>query len=93
MFMYLTDFRNQVLQDVITQLEPELFKCVTGLEVSEFELLTSLGLFNAGLMNQAVFQFRQYEDSSLCYAGINKYEDEVGGGWDTTIHYQDLQKI
>lgn len=92
-FMYLTDFREQVLQDVITQLEPGLFKRVTGLEVSDFELLTSLGLFNAGLMNQAVFQFRRYEDSSLSYAGINKHEDEVVGGWDTTIHYQDLKKI
>ena len=78
--MYLTDFREQVLQDVITQLEPGLFKRVTGLEVNDFELLTSLGLFNAGLMNQAVFQFRRYEDSSLRYRGINKREGEVVGG-------------
>ena len=92
-FMYLTDFREQVLQDVITQLEPGLFKRVTGLEVNDFELLTSLGLFNAGLMNQAVFQFRRYEDSSLSYAGINKHEGEVVGGWDTTIRYEDMKKI
>lgn len=92
-FMYLTDYREQVLQDVITQLEPGLFKRVTGLEVADFELLTSLGLFNAGLMNQAVFQFRRYEDSSLSYTGINKHESEVVGGWDTTIAYSDLKKI
>lgn len=92
-FMYLTDFREQVLQDVITQLEPGLFKRVTGLEVNDFELLTSLGLFNAGLMNQAVFQFRRYEDSSLSYTGINKHEGEVIGGWDTTISYADMKKI
>lgn len=92
-FMYLTDFREQVLQDVITQLEPGLFKRVTGLEVNDFELLTSLGLFNAGLMNQAVFQFRRYEDSSLSYTGINKHEGEVVGGWDTTIRYEDMKKI
>ena len=92
-FMYLTDFREQVLQDVITQLEPGLFKRVTGLEVKDFELLTSLGLFNAGLMNQAVFQFRRYEDSSLSYTGINKHEGELIGGWDTTIHYEDMKKI
>ena len=92
-FMYLTDFREQVLQDVITQLEPGLFKRVTGLEVADFELLTSLGLFNAGLMNQAVFQFRRYEDSSLSYTGINKHEGEVVGGWDTTIRYEDMKKI
>jgi len=92
-FMYLTDFREQVLKDVITQLEPGLFKRVTGLEVNDFELLTSLGLFNAELMNQAVFQFRRYEDSSLSYSGINKHAGEVVGGWDTTIAYADLQKI
>ena len=91
--MYLTDFREQVLRDVITQLEPGLFKRVTGLEVSDFELLTSLGLFNANVMNDAVFQFRRYEDSSLSYTGINKHEDEVVGGWDTTIYYDDLNKI
>ena len=33
-FMYLTDFRENTLQDVITKLEPDLFKTVTGLEVT-----------------------------------------------------------
>ncbi len=92
-FMYLTDYREQVLRDVITQLEPGLFKKVTGLEVGDFELLTSLGLFNGEVMNQAVFQCRRYEDSSLTYTGINKHENEVVGGWDTSIHYQDLKKV
>ncbi len=92
-FMYLTDYREQVLKDVITQLEPGLYKRVTGLEVKDFELLTSLGLFNAELMNQAVFQFRRYEDSSLSYTGINKHAGEVVGGWDTTISYADMKKI
>ena len=32
-FMYLTDFRENTLQDVITRLEPELFLAVTGLTV------------------------------------------------------------
>ena len=91
-FMYLTDYREQVLKDVITQLEPRLFKRVIGLEVKDFELLTSLGLFNAELMNQAVFQFRRYEDSSLSYTGINKHAGEVVGGWDTTISYADMKK-
>ena len=91
--MYLTDFREQVLKDVITQLEPGLFKRVTGLEVNDFELLTSIGLFNAELMNQAVFQFRRYEDSSLSYSGLNKHEGEVIGGWDTSISYSDMKKI
>ncbi|KGJ02296.1 hypothetical protein SAMN04487972_1372 [Paracoccus halophilus] len=30
-FMYLTDFRENTLQDVITKLEPDLFRTVTGL--------------------------------------------------------------
>jgi hypothetical protein len=69
-FMYLTDFRENTLQDVITKLEPELFKAVTGLTVDDFNLLVSLGVFNPGHMNQAVFAFRRYEDASLSYTGI-----------------------
>jgi hypothetical protein len=38
-FMYLTDFRERTLKDVITQLEPGLFKKVTGLPVKDFEAL------------------------------------------------------
>ncbi|MEE1244491.1 MAG: hypothetical protein UHM16_02325 [Acutalibacteraceae bacterium] len=64
-FMYLTDYRERSLKDVITQLEPGLFKKVTGLDVKDFELLCSLGVFNANLMNDAIFKFKRYEDSSL----------------------------
>ena len=72
-FMYLTDFRENTLHDVITKLEPELFKSVTGLTVKDFDLLVSLGVFNATYMNQAVFAFRRYEDSSLAYSGIDSH--------------------
>lgn len=72
-FMYLTDFRENTLQDVITKLEPELFKTVTGLSVQDFHLLVSLNVFNSGHMNQAVFAFRRYEDSSLSYTGIDSH--------------------
>ena len=75
-FMYLTDFREQTLQDVIMQLEPGLFKKVTGLCVDDFSLLVSLGVFNSSLMNDAVYKFRRYEDASLIYTGINKHEGE-----------------
>jgi hypothetical protein len=34
--MYLTDFRENTLQDVITKIEPELFRTVTGLTVGDF---------------------------------------------------------
>jgi hypothetical protein len=72
-FMYLTDYRENTLQDVITKLEPGLFKTVTGLTVADFELLVSLGVFNATHMNQAVFAFRRYEDASLSYTGVDSH--------------------
>ena len=82
-FMYLTDFREYSLKDVIMQLEPELFRKVTGLTLDDFSLLVSLGVFNSDLMNDAVYKFKRYEDSSLNYAGIDKHTSKVIGGWDT----------
>ena len=73
-FMYLTDFRENTLQDVITKLEPDLFLVVTGLTVKDFNLLVHLKVFNTEQMNQAVFAFRRYEDASLCYTGIESHE-------------------
>ena len=92
-FMYLTDYREETLKDVITQLEPGLFKKVTGLDVKDFELLVSLGVFNDTLMNDAVYKFRRYEDSSLSYTGINKHEGERVGLFDTTLaEYEYLEQ-
>lgn len=88
-FMYLTDYRERSLKDVITQLEPGLFKKVTGLEVKDFELLVSLGVFNGPLMNDAIYKFKRYEDSSLSYTGINKHEGEDIGLFDTVISNYD----
>jgi hypothetical protein len=84
-FLYLTDYRERSLKDVITKLEPGLFKKVTGLSVSDFELLVSLGVFNSALMNDAVYKFKRYEDSSLEYVGINKHSGENIGLFDTVI--------
>ena len=84
-FMYLTDYRERSLKDVITQLEPGLFKKVTGLDVSDFELLVSLGVFNSGIMNDAVYKFKRYEDASLKYIGIDKHEGEEVGLYDTVL--------
>ena len=92
-FMYLTDFRERSLKDVITQLEPGLFKKVTGLDVKDFELLVSLGVFNDALMNDAVYKFRRYEDSSLEYTGINKHANENIGLFDTTISNEDYEMM
>ena len=84
-FMYLTDFREYCLKDVIEQLEPSLFRKVTGLTLKDFGLLVSLGVFNSELMNDAVYKFKRYEDSSLEYTGIDRHSGTVVGLWDTAI--------
>lgn len=90
-FMYLTDYRERCLRDVITQLEPALFKKVTGLSVNDFELLVSLGVFNSALMNDAVYKFKRYEDSSLMYTGVFKHEGEDIGLYDTVLTEGDFR--
>ena len=89
-FMYLTDYREYCLKDVIMQLEPELFRKVTGLTLKDFSLLVSLNVFNSELMNDAVYKFKRYEDDSLEYTGISTHDGRMIGGWDTVI---DTQKI
>lgn len=85
-FMYLTDFRENTLQDVITKLEPDLFRTVTGLTVGDFHLLVRLKVFNTEQMNQAVFAFRRYEDASLRYTGIESHEGLTHYGlYDTVV--------
>ena len=85
-FMYLTDFREYTLQDVITKLEPDLFLAVTGLTVKDFHLLVRLKVFNTEQMNQAVFAFRRYEDASLRYTGIESHEGLTHYGlYDTVV--------
>ncbi|MFH1653939.1 MAG: GIY-YIG nuclease family protein [Pseudomonadota bacterium] len=85
-FMYLTDFRENTLQDVITKIEPDLFETVTGLTVKDFHLLVRLKVFNTEQMNQAVFAFRRYEDASLRYTGIESHEGLTHYGlYDTVV--------
>ena len=92
-FMYLTDYRERTLRDVITQLEPGLFKKVTGLAVRDFELLVSLGVFNSALMNDAIYKFKRYEDASLVYTGINKHKGEDIGLYDTVLSAADYSAV
>ena len=92
-FMYLTDYRERCLKDVITQLEPGLFKKVTGLNVKDFELLVSLGVFNSALMNDAVYKFKRYEDASLSYTGIDKHQGEDVGLYDTVLSATDDKSV
>lgn len=85
-FMYLTDFRENTLQDVITKLEPELFLTVTGLTVQDFHLLVRLKVFNTEQMNAAVFAFRRYEDASLRYTGLLSHDGLTHYGlYDTVV--------
>lgn len=92
-FMYLTDYREQTIKDVITQIEPELFKKVTGLSVKDFDILCSIGLFDPEKMNQGIFGFRKYENSSLSYTGIDKHEGEAVGGWDTVLRREEYEML
>ena len=94
LFMYLTDYREETLKDVIMQLEPGLFKKVTGITVEEFEIFLSIGLFNSTLMNSAVFSFKRYENSSLHYAsGFTKYKPEEVGLFDTKISREEFLNL
>jgi hypothetical protein len=79
------------LKDVITRIEPKLFKRVTGLTTADFERLISLGVFNSGLMNDAVWKFRRYEDASLRYMGIMRHGPLQMGLWDTALSEEDFQ--
>jgi hypothetical protein len=90
-FMYLTDYRERTLKDVITKLEPTLFKKVTGLTQKDFETLISLGIFNSARMNSAVDGFKRYEDASLIYTGINRHEGEDVGLYDTVLSQKEYQ--
>jgi len=91
-FMYLTDFREACLKDVISKLEPELFQRVTGLTVADFELLVHIGVFRENLMNESVYLFRRYEDSSLNYTGINRHAGEARGLFATSISEADYEE-
>ncbi|MCT7507407.1 DEAD/DEAH box helicase family protein [Aliarcobacter cryaerophilus] len=92
-FMYLTDHRERSLKDIIVELEPALFKKVTGLNIKDFEILVSLGVFNGSLMNDAIYKFKRYEDSSLEYSGISKNQNEKIGLWDTLINKDDMKNL
>ena len=90
LFMYLTDAREATLKDIITKIEPALFKRVTGIEVTDFEKLVNIGVFNSAAMNEAVAAFRRYEESSLSYAGIDKHYGEKIGLWDVAVKHDEL---
>lgn len=92
--MYLSDFREYCLEDVITRLEPKLFKKTTGLEVADFDLLRGLNLFNEALMNDAVYKFKRYEDASFSYAGVESINASGDVGlYDTALTEEEYRKL
>lgn len=93
-FMYLTDYREEMLIDVIRNLEPELFMKVTGLTIHEFDLMCEVGVFNQTELNDNIMQFRRFEDASLEYVGgRSAYEGGKVGLFDTTITREEMQEI
>lgn len=93
-FMYLTDFREQTLIDVIRNLEPALFQKVTGLSVDDFDRLCDVGVFNSSNINSAVFAFKRFEDFSLTYAGGRTLnDDDLVGGFDSQVERIELDEV
>ena len=44
-------------------------------------------------MNDAVYKFKRYEDSSLSYTGIDKHDGEAVGGYDTVITHHEYDRL
>lgn len=86
-FMYVTDFREEALKDIIESIDSELFTRVTGLTVEDFRLLNKIGVFNASQMDAAIWQFRSFENASLHYADVDGVGDLHGkvGLWERAV--------
>ena len=86
-FMYLTDFREEALVDVIESLDTQLFERVTGLTLEDFHKLSEVGVFHPAHMNEAIWQFRLFERSSLHYLdpGAPDAVPHRTGLWDRTV--------
>ena len=92
-FMYMTDCREQTVNDVICTYEPDLFKLVTGLETDDYKTFIELGVFDSAKVNAACGAFRRYEDSSMTYSGIDKHEGEEMGLFDISISPENYKKM
>lgn len=93
-FMYLTDFREEALKDVITNIEPELFTKVTGLSVDDFEKMCDIGVFNSQNINSAIFAFKRFEEYSLIYAGGKELKgSDIIGGFDSKVRRDELNEV
>lgn len=86
-FMYLTDYREEALVDVIQSLDTQLFERVTGLTLEDFNKLAEVGVFHPGHIGEAIWQFRLFERASLDYLGTTPQDAEElrVGLWDRTV--------
>jgi hypothetical protein len=91
-FMYLTDYREKALVDVIESFDTQLFERVTGLTLDDFHRLAEVGVFHPAHMDEAVWQFRLFERASLDYLGTAPADDDDRpvGLWDKTVTTHDL---
>ncbi len=64
-FMYLTDYREESLVDVVHNVEPALFTKVTGLKIHDFDTFCKLGVFNTQVLNRLIYAFKRQEAFSL----------------------------
>lgn len=94
-FMYLTDFREQALVDVITSHDTQLFERTTGLTLGDFHKLSGVGVFHPPHMNEAIWQFRLFERASLDYLQTVDPGEASGqvGLWDRTVNEAELDDI
>lgn len=91
LFMYMTDYRERSLTDVIFNVEPELFEEVTGITVEDFKQLCEVGVFKSREMNSAIFAFKRFEESSLNYASTQTTRSKSVGGFDTIISRDEFE--
>lgn len=91
-FMYLTDYREEALVDVIQSLDTQLFERVTGLTLADFHKLADAGVFHPAHMNEAIWQFRLFEEASLDYLGtaVQGPDPRPVGLWDHIASDDDL---
>ena len=78
-FMYLTDYREENLIDVIRNVEPALFTKVTGLDIGDFDSLCNLGVFNKQILNQSIYAFRRQESFSLLGENLSSSQSSLDG--------------
>lgn len=74
-FMYLTDYREESLIDVIRNIESALFTKVTGLKISDFDALCKIGVFNTQALNQSIYMFKRQEAASFLNESFSSDDD------------------